>query len=253
MKVKKIQLLLFTVGTLLFNCFFWHEDLGLNLLLFNIFIIGSSFIIYRQSFQFKTTLYVSFACIITGTMVFCYGSTIAKVTNFISLLVFIGYVHQPQLKAIFFASFSTITNFFHFPLKLAFQSISNKKNYANPFSHLKKIKLILLPLFFVFIFYWIFNFANPKFKTITTHFWLKFSELFDWLFSDISWLRILFFIISPIIISAFIYHDNILLFIKKEIGLKDIITRKRKPVKKVKNHLTTFSTYNTLSIGLKNG
>lgn len=253
MKTKKIQLALFLLGILLFNWFFWQEELGLNLLLFNLFILGSSFIIHPKSLGFKTIIYSSCTCLITALMVFFYGSTIAKTTNFMALLLFIGYVHQPQLKAIFFAGCNAIINFFHFPLKLVFQPISDKKeNQTDLFSYLKRVKLIVLPFFFLFIFYWIFNLANPKFKVLTTNFWLKFSELFDWLFSDISGLRILFFLIGSIIVSAFIYHDNILLFIKKEIDLKDVIARKRKKVIKLGIHPINAPNYNPLSIGLKN-
>ena len=123
-ETKKVQLGLFILGSILFNWFFWKEELGLNLLLYNIFIIGTLSIIYPKSIKEKRTLLMVSACTITALMVFFYGSTISKVTNLTSLLIFIGYVHQPQIKSIFFAGFTSILNFFRFPIKQIFKSLN---------------------------------------------------------------------------------------------------------------------------------
>lgn len=255
MKTKKAQLGLFLLGSILYNWFFWEEDLGLNLLLFNHFIIAAAFLLNPASRKQNSVLLMVIASLTTASMVFFYGSTISKFTNFISLIVFIGYVHQPQVKAIIFALFTSINNFFRFPLKQVLNSFGeNGKTSKDVASSLKKVKLIIIPSFFIFIFYWIFNLSNPKFNAITTEFWLKFSTFFEWLFLDISWLRIPFFLIGCFITAAFIYHENVVLYMKKEIGLRDIISRTRK--KRIKQ--TASDTHyvqkriSPLSIGLKN-
>ncbi|PCI97918.1 MAG: hypothetical protein COB15_06990 [Flavobacteriales bacterium] len=254
-ETKKVQLGLFILGSILFNWFFWKEELGLNLLLYNIFIIGTLSIIYPKSIKEKRTLLMVSACTITALMVFFYGSTISKVTNLTSLLIFIGYVHQPQIKSIFFAGFTSILNFFRFPIKQIFKSL-NKNNTSESavITSLKKIKLVVIPLIFLFIFYWIFKAANPKFDIITKELGDKISILFEWLFSDISWIRIPFFLFGCIIIAAFIYHENITLYLNKEIGFKDIIKRKRKKrVVLSENEKRMFQPkVFPLSIGLKN-
>lgn len=115
METKKIQLIFFLLGTFLFNWLFWQEQLGLNLLIFNVFILLSSYFIYPNSFKSKYVITFSILCILTATFVFLYGSTIAKITNSFLLLICIGYIHQPKIKAAFFAGFTSIINFLNCP------------------------------------------------------------------------------------------------------------------------------------------
>tara|TARA_B100000809_G_scaffold222378_1_gene231299 strand:- start:864 stop:2390 length:1527 start_codon:yes stop_codon:yes gene_type:complete len=255
MKTKKTQLGLFLLGSILYNWFFWEEDLGLNLLLFNHFIIAVAYLLNPASRKQNSVLLMGIASLTTATMVFFYGSTISKLTNFVSLIVFIGYVHQPQLKAIIFALFTSLNNFFRFPIKQVLNGFGeNEKTSKDVVSSLKKIKLVIIPSFFIFIFYWIFKASNPKFDVITTEFWLKFSTFFEWLFSDISWLRIPFFLMGAIITAAFIYHENVSLYMKKEIGLRDILSRTRKKRIKQIDNGTQFiqKRISPLTVGLKN-
>lgn len=252
---KKIQTVLLIVGSILFNWFFWKEELGLNLLLYNVFIIVVTLLIYPTAKKEKSTLLMIAASLISAFMVFAYGSTVAKWTNFVSLFIFIGYAHQPQIKSIFFAGFTTVINFFHFPIKQIVKSISmDNTNHNLIISTLKKTKLIIAPAFFLFIFYWIFKIANPKFDLITNELGVKISTFFEWLFSDTSWLRIPFFLLGCLIISIFIYHQNIVVFLKKERGLKDIISRKRKKTATFSKKKTGIyrPTIQSSAIGLKN-
>ena len=252
---KKLQLLLLIIGSVLFNWFFWKEELGLNLLLYTIFIIAVTLLIYPTAKKEKSIWLMVAASFISAFMVFAYGSTVAKLTNLVSLLILIGYAHQPQIKSIFFAGCTTLVNFVNFPIKQAFKSINTGTHtYNSIISPFKKAKLITVPAIFLFIFYWIFKFANPKFDLITHKFGLKIITVFEWLFSDISWLRIPFFLLGAIIIATCIYHQNIVLFLKKEIGLKDIISRKRKGLIKVseKGIAMYQAATQTLSMELKN-
>jgi len=254
MKTKNIQLAFFIIGTILFNWFFWHEELGLNLLLYNLFIIGTSIVIYPKSKTKKTVLTTAMTSVITSIMVFIYGTTIAKFTNILSLFIFIGYVHQPQVKAIFYALFTSFINFFTFPIKQFFIFSDAKKGSSMKYlQSLKKLRLILIPSVFLYLFYWIFKFANPKFNELTIAFWLKYNLTIEWLFSDISFFRISFFIVGALIIASFIYHNNILFFIKKESKLNDIVVRKRvKLVKHIVSKTGLNSVLKPLSFGLKN-
>lgn len=255
MKTKKAQLGLFLLGSILYNWFFWEEDLGLNLLLFNHFIIAATYLLNPASRKQNSVFLLGVASLTTASMVFFYGSTLAKFTNFIALIIFIGYVHQPQLKAILFALFTSIHNFFRFPLRQVLNSFGeNEKTSKDVGASLKKIKLIIIPSFFIFVFYWIFKLSNPKFDAITRESWIKFSTFFEWLFLDISWFRIPFFLIGCIITASFIYRENVVLYMKKEIGLRDIISRTRKT--RIKQLDTGTNFYKNrilpLSIGLKN-
>lgn len=244
MKTKKIQLTFFLIGTLLFNWLFWQEQLGLNLLIFNVFILLSAYIIYPNSFKSKYVIAFSILCILTATFVFLYGSTIAKITNSILLLICIGYIHQPKLKAIFFAGFTAIINFFKLPLKKVFNpknSIDNQQKSLNKIFYV--LKIVIIPLLFLSLFIIIFKFANPIFNELTLKFWLLIKKLF----STISWLRLLFIVFGAIVIAAFIYHENILKFIHKEQKLSDFISRKRNSKNQLPNNIIQ-----TLSLRLKN-
>lgn len=244
METRKIQLIFFLLGTFLFNWLFWQEQLGLNLLIFNIFILLSSYFIYPNSFKSKYVVAFSILCILTASFVFLYGSTIAKITNSFLLIICIGYIHQPKLKASFFAGLTSVINFFKIPLKNVF--INNNANDKQQKSISKVIgilKIIIIPVLFISLFIWIYKIANPVFNDLTLQFWLPIKKFF----STISWLRVMFILLGTIIIAAFIYHNNFIKFIHSEEKLSDFITRKTKATNSsIKNYRFT------LSLNLKN-
>lgn len=243
MKTKKIQLIFFLLGTLLFNWLFWQEQLGLNLLIFNVFILLSSYFIYPNSFKSKYVIAFSILCILTATFVFLYGSTIAKITNSFLLLICIGYIHQPKLKAVFFAGFTSIINFFKLPLRKVFNNNSNNKKQKSISKIISILKIVVIPILFLSLFIWIYKIANPIFNDLTLQFWLPIKKFF----STISWGRLMFILLGTIIIAAFIYHNNIIKFINSEEKLSDFISRRKKSTNPPKNN-----PLRTLSLNLKN-
>ena len=246
MEIRKIQLTFFLLGTILFNWLFWQEQLGLNLLIFNVFILLASYFIYPNSFKSKYVIVFSLSCILTASFVFLYGSTIAKITNSILLLICIGYIHQPKLKASFFAGFTSIINFFKLPLRKVFNNNnSSDKQQKTASKIIVVLKIVIIPILFISLFIWIYKIANPVFNDLTLQFWLPIKKFF----STISWLRLMFILLGSIIIAAFIYHNNIIKFIHSEEKLSDFITRKRR-TKTTNSQINNYRF--TLSLNLKN-
>ncbi|MCW8898843.1 MAG: DUF4173 domain-containing protein [Flavobacteriales bacterium] len=245
METRKIQLIFFLLGTFLFNWLFWQEQFGLNLLIFNVFILLSSYFIYPNSFKSKYVIAFSILCILTATFVFLYGSTIAKITNCFLLLICIGYIHQPKLKAAFYAGFTSIINFFKLPLRKVFNNNSNNKKQNSISKIISILKIVVIPILFLSLFIWIYKIANPIFNDLTIQFWLPIKKFFF----TISWGRLMFILLGTIIIASFIFHNNIIKFIHSEEKLRDFIIRKRR-IKATNSPIYNYK--HTLSLNLKN-
>lgn len=250
---QTIQLILLIIGALIFNYIFWNEEFGLNTVIFNLFLTGSLLYLYPKSIKYKNTIFTVLGSFITATIVIIHNSLLSIIIHYISTILMVAFIHQPKLKSILFAFITSITDFLSLKKTFLTQIVSgsNEIKTAEYKKRLNSIgrwfRIAVIPIIILFVFYFLFKFANPAFEKISTKFFSSISEFFTKVFQGISLGRLFFFLFGLIITAWFVYENKMKDFFNYESLLSDIITRKKKKKAKLKNpeYYNTNSEYTT--------
>ena len=187
MKKELISSLLVLLGSLLYAFLFWQEKMGLNTLIFSVFILISLFILRPESWQSQRVFTVAASTFVTAVLVVWHNSLLVKMVHVASFLMLIGFVQRRELRFIWYAMLMALTSILETPWKA-----SREQNLSGtPQPHWKNgirwAKLVVVPLFLATLFLLIYMQANPAFAKIVSHFWQRVLSLFQF---DMEWRRI---------------------------------------------------------------
>ncbi|WP_293783029.1 DUF4173 domain-containing protein [uncultured Pedobacter sp.] len=193
---NKSNLLLLSVllGGLLFTFLFWEERLAFNLLIYSIYLLAITFINPDVIKSTKLKIY-GLAHLLAAVLVVINNSDLALVTYYISLLLFIGFGHQQQIRTIFTAFLAAILQIVTVPFNAIkrLSQVSVGKVSLNPFFTL--IKYIFIPVIIVIFFSCLYAAASNVFahyaETILTNIGDFLDHLFHFFFKDLSFERIM--------------------------------------------------------------
>jgi len=221
----KSRFALLLVGTLLFNYLFWHESHGINILIFCLFAVGASFILGLK-FSPLSVIFLS-GLFLTSISIAYHGSLFAIFMFYVSTVLFIGYIHEQQLKSIVYVAAASITSLFRFPFQFfkSFELINGSRPKLS--RTLRIIKLSLIPIFVLFVFYLIFINANPVFEKYSNSAFDGILKLLKPLLNLISFQRILFFMFGIAINAWFLFKTDLGALLIAESLRKDELIRKR--------------------------
>jgi hypothetical protein len=220
---NQLRTALFISGTALFNFLFWNENLGINLLIFNIFIVVGCLLNYKRN---QKTITLSITTTLLSLFVVYHNSDIAKTFYWCSLIILIGYTHSNKLRSIPYAIYEALSNYFTW-----FKQIKVIKKTGNTSIFMKKysrlLRLIIIPVIVTFIFYALFKAANPIFDEYTTAFWDSFYTTLETFFADFSFWHLLFIAWGASLMGWIFYVKKESSAIDKEFPLAEILIRKK--------------------------
>ncbi|MCF6365988.1 MAG: DUF4173 domain-containing protein [Bacteroidales bacterium] len=224
----KMKFALLIIGTLLFNLLFWHEAIGLNALIFTTFILGTFFYLFPEFIKSKNAIIIASGTFISAVTVVYHASELAISVWIFSMVLLQAFMHFNKLRTVFYGLFSSVTTFF-MSYQLIGQNVKLKsKSSFKLKTFFKYLKLTLLPILVVYIFYWIFKFANPIFDNLSNTFFINLNDWIIHLFKDVSFLQILFTFLGFIIMAWFIYKNKNDHIVHTEAKHTETILRKRK-------------------------
>lgn len=244
---KTLNFALLIAGTIIFNLLFWHESIGNNAMLYSIFVLASALFLNKKRFMSLPVLINAGGIIVTSALVAYHASHLAIFVWIMSLVLFPAFIHNDDLKSYVFALPTALLAYFTLPDYL--QRIETGKiKSQNARKMWRYLKIGIIPLIILYIFYWIFKFANKVFDEITHEF---FSEINDWIFQillNFSLVQILFLFWGFTITAWFIYKGAYKYFVEKEKSMSDVIVRERRKI----INPNQISARRTLSMKLKN-
>jgi len=171
MKSNKLIFAFVLIGALLFNLIFWEEKMGLNVLLFDLFVMPVMFWIHPKIRQKKTVLITAGGTLLAAFFIVFNNSLFAKLTHLLSMLSFIGFAHARNLSFIGDAFAIGLTSIAEAPFKMV--NIGKDSSFKKPqVQGVKKwARLSIIPTAIVLVFYSIYANANPQFANISINFW----------------------------------------------------------------------------------
>ena len=232
-----LQLLAAIGGGILFNFLFWMDRLALNLLLYSIFIIimlllDKSIVKSRKFFVFGA------AHLLSGITVVINNSELSIVSWYISLALFVGFIHYQVLRSVFSASLAFLLQMVTAPFLLTKKIVNTRYGNFSLKPILKPIKYIIIPIIVLTLFSILYRIANPVFDDylgqISDQIATFLTNIFSFFFADLSFIRLLHIIFGILFTAAIlIKHQNNSLE-KFELGFVEQLIRKRKK----KNHFS---------------
>ncbi len=223
----KLKYLVLVLGTILFNYLFWKESHGVNTLIYNIFMLTSIFLFgYKPQKNIESIIFL-IAAILASLAIAWHGSLFAIVMYYISFAFFVGLLHENKLKSIVFVIAAVFASIFKLPAKLLNSLPFGKRNKQKFKKVSKIIKLSLIPIGILFVFYSIYINANPVFETYAAKLLSKIGEALANFFEAISFVRFLFIVLALFVTAWFLFKTNLEFLYKKE-SLKNLnLIRKR--------------------------
>ncbi|MBU2018543.1 MAG: DUF4173 domain-containing protein [Bacteroidetes bacterium] len=187
----KTKLIFIALGGLLFNYLFWMQDLGLNLVLFSWFVIGSSLFFFHPK-NWNEKLVVALTAHLFSTIcLLVVNSNYSIFFTIITWMMATGILHQKTIRTPFIALLQSIQSFFYFPVRqLPFSNTKLMNRFWKLIDVVYKWKvMVVLLLVFTFLFF----LANVPFQRWMISILEYLADFLTWLFEDLSLIR--FFII----------------------------------------------------------
>ncbi len=253
--MKKDQifpLVLSIIGTILFNYLFWNQLIGINLLIFTLFVIFSHGFV---SGFVRNTLFIinGFSLLILSVAVVLHSSSFAFIMYLIVFILFIGTSQEPALKSHLYSILAAISAFFKLPKAIFKKLPAFQAGKPNLMLTFRLIKISIVPLLILLVFYIIFLNANPVFDVFSNKIINSIINFFAPLFKNISFARILFILFGFTMIAWVLYKTNIHKILVQESSNNEIIIRLRKNKYKYSNSVDNpyYKPKFLLSLGLK--
>lgn len=180
------------VLTLLYSYLFYEQNLGLNALLFCVFI--TIYFIWQNPDNVKNPnwLLVAICALSASVFVLLYSSSLANLAYWVSLLLLSAVSVQPQfsvLSNLFFASYSVVGSFV-FMGAATYRRVVSKHSSPDKQVGLRYLTY-LIPLGIGFIFFTIYKQANPLFEKYTQ--WINLDFITGkWIFFSIGGLLVVY-------------------------------------------------------------
>ena len=205
--MKKDILINITValGALLFNLIFWQETVGLNILIFAIFLVAALWFLNKESFSERNVQIATGGVLLSALLVVLHNSVFSRVIHILTIPVLIGFIQVRTLRFVVLAGLVYAANLVETPLHILRQlkNLPILRGRENLFGNLRTAFFVLLILP---IFYAIYYNANPSFAELADGFWGKVFEFlsFDWNFE-----RVGFFLFGILLTGAALWKHTL--------------------------------------------
>ncbi len=241
--MKNLRLLntAFIVSFVLFNFFFWQEDLGLNLTIFSFLLITLLFVSYQKAFDSLNVKITLAGTIITSVMVLVFNSTESKIAQIVSFMLMVAFIHENGLRSLIYAGMHMMSSLIVVPRTFFRRKNESLKKMPRVYSIFRIMRLSIFPISIAFIFYMLYCFANPIFGSYAEKAMDKFFSLVNSFFESISILRILFVIFGAVILAVIFYKNETKIFLQRDLSFSEKLERIRKSRKMNVNQFSVSS------------
>ena len=233
MKTERSKLILVILGAIIFNIIFWNEKPGVNTILFDIFICASVFYLYPYSLRNSTCRWLLAGHLITASMVVVHNTMLSEIGFSVTMLLFISfsqYIH----RSAWYAGGSALLNYV-LAIPDFFRQLNSIKAKTIRLSVWSgPVRMLLIPLLILIVFFIIYAFANSVFSNIASvvaaavENWL--THFFDWF----SFERFGFFLLGIFVVGGLILRSSSTYFSDMDMKKQNDLLRKKNGLQKWK-------------------
>lgn len=214
-------------GAFLFNSIFWNEQLGLNLVLFDAFIIGSIFYLYRNAVANTTVRWLLLSHLVSLFTLIAYNSAMSKIACCGTLLLLVSFATYRH-RSVWLAAGSLLLAFIQFTGAF-FRLLKNGKRGQ---VHKKPVRRILrfaiFPLLIAICFILIYSSANTVFAGLASVITEQAGRWLNNFFQLFSFSRLLFLFFGLYLTGTLLLRAAHTRFEQRDAAALDNMPRVRK-------------------------
>ncbi len=226
MKNQKLENGLILFASILFYSCFWGEGMGLNVLIFSFSMIGILLFLNPQKKLKIPVIITGLGTLITAVLVVWNNSLFSKVIHLLSFTTMVGFAKQSELKLFFYGFFLSVVHFLRTPYLLLYRFLNEGEGSTYRLAPvLRSLRLSVLPVLVVLLFYGLYSFSNARFRAVSNNFW---DGIGNWLAFDISFWQVAFYLIGLILVSTILLKSDFNFFRNAQILHKVNLERRRR-------------------------
>lgn len=226
MRNIKAYLWLPLTGAVLFNFVFWQEKLGVNLALFDLFILVALAYLYDFSSTPRVMRSLIAANLFCLSMVLFQNSDTSKIGLWLTLLLLIAFA-QFKHRSAWFAAASIIMNFMVL-IPTLFQTWQALKGSGKSSSRVgRTIRLLIWPFVISFLFFCIYLASSDIFAYWISSILDAFDPLITWMESFVDLGRLIFLGLGFYFVAAMLLRNNLVNFSKADVMSETKLIRVR--------------------------
>lgn len=193
-------------GTL-FTILFHDQPLGLNLIIFEITIIGWLFYSKQISFRYNNSGLLIISQAVTCLFTILTHSTFIYIVHFIVSLVFAGVIIYPGFKSVITPVRLSISNLLSSQISFLRTLVAVEYRNQRPMKMMWEMRLFIIPMIIVSVFMFIYNKSNPKFNELTTNAATGFFDLLNIVFENYDFTMLLTFIAGVLLCNLILFRN----------------------------------------------
>jgi hypothetical protein len=219
--------LLVLVSAFVITFLFYKQALGLNLLIYELMVIGYLSITKQLAFKGVNQISTVLGVILTGMFTVIHHSTLSFVVNVFVFILFVGVVIAPELRSLISSFKLSMSNLFKVPLNYWNEYSEGKATKKKSRVNIRRLGMFFIPILIVAAFTILYSWSSPKFSAFMESIANVISENTMLLFQYIDLWLILTFVLG-LFISAFIFiRKRIVPIIEEERKHSDDLVRER--------------------------
>ncbi|MBN1117074.1 MAG: DUF4173 domain-containing protein [Bacteroidales bacterium] len=223
---QKQELLGVITGIFIFSLLFHRQDLGLNLLIFELIYLAYLVLTKQLDFKKINILIYSLAVLLTVFFTVLIHSVFSFIMNFVAVFILVGLIIYPEIKSILnsiaLAFNNSIQSQVVFLRKLSGTQLKGKRLGT----YLWKSRIFVIPLFIILIFILIYRNSNPVFDKIVTKIISTLNDFLLSVFKNFDALILVTLFIGLVICNFLIFKSKNQKVIDSDVGSTDALIRK---------------------------
>jgi Domain of unknown function (DUF4173) len=204
MKKEIMVSLAVLIGATLFNIFFWQEMMGINTLIFAVFLVTALSVLNKDSFSERSVQVATGGVLVSALVVVFYNSLYAKCIHILTIPVLIGIVQVRALRFIGLAISLYLMNLLETPRHII-ASLKNLPILRGQQNLVRNLRFAVFPVLIIPVFYAIYYIANPNFAELANGFW---THVFAFFTFDWNFARLGFFLLGLTIVGAAFWKNT---------------------------------------------
>jgi hypothetical protein len=207
------------LGATLFNVLFWQEMLGINTLIFAVFLVIALVVLNQESFSKRTVQIATGGVLVSALAVVYYNSLFSKCIHILTMPILIGLVQVRSLRFIGLAFSLYLANLVETPRHFI-ASLKNLPILRGQQNLVRNLRFAVFPVLIIPVFYAIYYIANPNFAELANGFW---GHVFAFFTFDWNFERLGFFILGLMLVGAAFWKHTMTDFEKVETERPDAL------------------------------
>ncbi|MEA1874103.1 MAG: DUF4153 domain-containing protein [Bacteroidota bacterium] len=224
---RSIPFWILFIGAILFAVFFHMKPAGLNLLLFNGFILGVWLCFRRINFQNFHHVILTIGMLLSAVFSVFTNSELAIFMNYLSMILLSGAVVFPETRSIVYLIGIKVLNVFY-GFQEFFLRLRRVDEKPGKFRKLWKwLKILVIPIAIILIFVAIYRGGSPWFDDMAGNFFESIGNVLTLIFGEIDWWWIATAFMGWLFLVFLLLGKANNDIVKSEIKSKDILFRNR--------------------------